>query len=111
MKRMVIVREIPTLAVGDSHPEPYVRALRGIRVPFDLDRLAGYLARHHKSPPPSTAYLAIPVGDVVEALGMLNRIDALIYWRDTVRPYFIAIPVRCCDLETGDALEFWRQAA
>lgn len=109
--KTVIVREVPTLLVGDNHPESAIRALRGIRVPFDLDRLAGYLARHRKAPPPSTAYLAIPVGDVVEALGMLNRIDALIYWRDVVRPYFIAIPVACCDLEDGDAQEFWRHAA
>lgn len=108
---MVIIREVPTLLAGDNHPESAVRALRGIRVPFDLDRLAGYLSRHQKSPPPSTAYLAIPIGDVVEALGMLNRIEALIYWRDTVRPYYIAVPVRCCDLEDGDALEFWRAAA
>lgn len=109
--KTVFVREAPPFLFGDDHPASAIRALRGIRVPFDLDRLAGYLSRNKKLPPPSTAYLAIPLNDVVEALGMLNRMEALIYWRDTVRPYYIAIPVHCCDLEDGDAREFWRHAA
>jgi hypothetical protein len=109
--RTVFVRETPTILVGDNHPEPFVRALRGIRVPFDLERLAGYLNQQRKTPPSSTAHFAIPLNDVVEALCMLNRIEAAIYWRDTVRPYFIIVPVACCDLENGDAQEFWRHTA
>ncbi len=109
--RTLYIREVPTLDPGDHHPASAVRALRGIRAPFDLDRLAGYLARHQKLPPPSTAYIAIPLGDIVEGLAMLNRVEALIYWRDVVRPYYVAVPVACCDLEEGDAREFLREAA
>lgn len=110
--RTVFIRETPAIfPFGDNHPASFVRALRGIRVPFDLDRLASYLAQCQKSPPLSTAYLAIPLNDIVEGLVMLNRIDALIYWRDTIRPCYIAIPVRCCDLEEGDSREFLRRVA
>ena len=108
--RTLYIREVPTLDPGDHHPASAVRALRGICVPFDLDRIAGYLARYGKRPP-ATSYVAIPLDDIVAGLVRLNRVDAVIYWQDVVRPYYVAVPVACCDLEEGDAREFLREAA
>ena len=97
MKMITIgkVRELPDLV---PHPESMLRALRGLCVPFNLDQVYRYLARFPDVPKPTTACAPVLLMDIVAALGDRGRIEALIYWRDVIRPHYLAIPVASCTL-------------
>lgn len=95
---LIAIGKVLAFPGSPFHPAAMVRALQGLRVPFDFKRTHEYRARYPEIPWPSTAYVILPIRDVVEALGAQNRIEAMIYWRDTARPYYLAIPVTCCTL-------------
>lgn len=95
---MITISEVRFLPDGIGHPPAMLRALRGLSVPFDLDQVYRYLARYPETPRPATAYVPVLLMDLVVALGDRNRIEALIYWRDVVRPHYLAVPVASCTL-------------
>lgn len=96
--RFIVIGAVRALPDSIAHPEPMIAALKGLCVPLDLGRFCDYVARHPKFRLPSTAYLPVPLMDIVEALGGRGRIEAMIYWRDVIRPYYIGIPVTCCTI-------------
>lgn len=96
--KFIAIGEVRALPDGMIHPEPMLQALKGLCVPFDLARFCDYVARHPKLTLPSTAYLPVPLMDIVTALGTRNRTDAIIYWLYVIRPYYIGIPVACCTI-------------
>jgi hypothetical protein len=96
--RTIKIHRAPVWLNGEVHPEAMRRALDGLSVPFDLDRAYALIGRRAGVRLPPAGYLPIPLMDVVEALGARNRIDAMIYWRDIIRPHYIAVPVALCTL-------------
>lgn len=95
--KMIVISEVTRLPDG-VHPPAMLQALRGLCVPFNLDQVYRYLTRYPDTPRPTTAYVPVLLMDLVAALGDRNRVDALIYWRDVIRPHFVAIPVASCTL-------------
>ncbi len=94
----IIVKNITALPGETVHPQTMIRALNGIPIPFDLQRAYTQIMNQPKLRLPSTAYLPVLIMDIVEALGAHNRIEAMIYWRDVIRPYYLAIPITSCTL-------------